>query len=116
MRSHPEIGHRRVPRTGYRTQGGQEDMVYRARDGVEYDEGDEEEGDVVGNPRKGEGGEWFHSDEWVEGVQFKNGEEFKAACVGTGGGVGGRPGKEGGQPLMERRGSRPTFICISSEV
>jgi len=55
--SHPEIGHRRVPGTGYRTQGRQEKLVYRARDSVEYDEGDENEDDVVGYPRQGEGGE-----------------------------------------------------------
>ena len=57
MRSNPKIRHCRVPGAGYRTQGGDEEMVYGARDGVEYGEGDEEEDDVVGYPRKGELGE-----------------------------------------------------------
>ena len=69
--SHPEIGQRRIPGAGYRAQGRQEELVYRTRDGVEHDEGDEGEDDVVGYPRQGEGGERscrFHSDE-VAGVE-----------------------------------------------
>jgi hypothetical protein len=54
--SHPEIGHHRVPGTGYRTQGRQEELVYCARDGVEYDEGNEDEDDIVRYPRQREGG------------------------------------------------------------
>lgn len=57
VRSHPEIGYRRVPGTGYRTQGRQEELVYCARDSIEYDEGDEDEGGIVRYPRQGEGGE-----------------------------------------------------------
>jgi hypothetical protein len=32
----------------------------------------------------------------MENIIQERGEEFKVVCVGAGGGVGGRPGKEGG--------------------
>lgn len=100
VRSYPEIGHRRVPGTGYRTQGRQEELVYHARDSVEYDEGDEDEDDVMGYPRQGVGGERscrFHSDE-MTGMENpiqerKEGQGRLRRCRGW---VGGRPGEEGG--------------------
>ena len=61
----PEIRDRRVPWAGYRTEWGDEELVYRAGDGVEKERCGEEEEGVVGYPRKGEGGESckVHSDD-----------------------------------------------------
>lgn len=72
--SHPEIGNGCVPGAGYRAQGREEELVYRAGEGVEDEEGDKDKDDVAGYPREGERGEWFHSDERAAGDEGKGGQ------------------------------------------
>lgn len=98
MRGHPEVRHRGIPWTGYRTQGRQEELVYCAGDSVEQDEGDDDENDVLRYPRQGEGGErsWgFHSDNVENKCKNGGGRLMSLAVVQEEGGEGVRRKKGG---------------------